>query len=82
MWATIFHISYVEILQNEPFSEIRGTVRSISDWVSEKIHFKITWEKMCQIVIISHNSAQFESKDKSHLLLLPYQGVKDLHLAK
>ena len=37
---------------------------------------------MCQIVIISHNSAQFESKDKSHLLLLPYQGVKDLHLAK
>ena len=40
---------------------------------------------MCQIVIISHNSAQFETKDKSHLLLLPYQGKKlekDLHLTK
>ena len=25
---------------------------------------------------------KFESKDKSHLLLLPYQGEKGLHLAK
>ena len=26
--------------------------------------------------------AKFESKDKSHLLLLPYQGEKGLHLTK
>ena len=64
MWAAIFHISYVKILHNEPFNEIRGTLWSISDRVSEKFHFVTTWgfskKKMCQIVIISHNSAQFE----------------------
>ena len=64
MWAAIFHISYIQILQNEPFNETRGTAESISDWVSENF---ILWqheaaaEKMCQIVIISHNSAQFEN---------------------
>ena len=43
MWAAIFHISYVQILNNEPFSDIRGTVGSISDWVSGKFHFVTTW---------------------------------------
>ena len=55
MWVAIFHISYVQILDNEPFNEIRGTVGNISDWVSEKFHFVTTWSfsrKMCQIVII------------------------------
>ena len=33
---------YVKILQNEPFNEIRGTVGSISDRVSEKFHFVTT----------------------------------------
>ena len=42
MWVAIFHIFYVKILHNEPFNEIRGTVGSISDWVSEKFHF-VTW---------------------------------------
>ena len=39
MWAAIFHISDVQILHNEPFNEIRDTVGSISDRVSEKIQF-------------------------------------------
>ena len=43
MWAPIFHISYVQILHNEPFNEIRGTVGSISDWVSKKFCFVTTW---------------------------------------
>ena len=63
MSAAIFHFFYVQLLQNEPFNEIRGTVGSISDWVSEKFHFVTTWSfstKMCQIVIISRNFAQFE----------------------
>ena len=34
---------YAQILHNEPFNEIRGTVGSISDWVSERIHFETTW---------------------------------------
>ena len=38
MWAAIFHISYFQALHNEPFNEIRDTVGSISDWVSEKFH--------------------------------------------
>ena len=29
--SPIFHISYAQILHNEPFNEIRGTVGSISD---------------------------------------------------
>ena len=33
---------YVKSLQNEPFNEIRGTVGSISDRVSEKFHFVTT----------------------------------------
>ena len=33
---------YVKILQNEAFNEIRGTVGSISDRVSEKFHFVTT----------------------------------------
>ena len=42
MWAAIFHISYVQILHNEPFNELWGTVGSISDWVSENFHFVAT----------------------------------------
>ena len=60
MWAAIFHISYVQILHNEPFNEIRDTVGSISDWVSEE--FVTTWgfsKKKCVklwlFVTISHN---------------------------
>ena len=34
---------YIEILHNELFNEITGTVGSISDWVSEKLHFVTTW---------------------------------------
>ena len=55
---------YVQTLHNEPFNEIRGTVGIISDWVSEN---SILWqyedsaEKMCQIVIINHNSARHEN---------------------
>ena len=63
MWAAIFHISDVQILHNEPFNEIRDTVGSTFDRVSEKIHFvtnDASAEKMCQIVIIGHSSAQFE----------------------
>ena len=43
MWAAIFHISDVQILHNEPFNEIWGTVWSISDWVSEKFDFVTRW---------------------------------------
>ena len=63
MWAPVFHISYVQILHNEPFNENRGTIGSISDSVLKNF---ILWqceasaEKICQIVIISHNSAQHE----------------------
>ena len=63
MWAPVFHISYVQILHNEPFNKNRGTIGSISDWVLKNF---ILWqreasaEKICQIVIISHNSAQHE----------------------
>ena len=42
MWATIFHISYAQILHNEPFNQIRGILGSISDSVSEKFHFVTT----------------------------------------
>ena len=43
MWVAIFHISYVQILDNEPFNEIRDTVGNISDWVFEKFHFVTAW---------------------------------------
>ena len=59
MWAAIFHISYVQIFHNEPFNEIRGTLieflKKFILWQHETLA-----EEMCQIVIISHNSAQFE----------------------
>ena len=43
MWVVIFHISYVQNLDNEPFNEIRGTVGKMSDWVFEKVHFVTAW---------------------------------------
>ena len=50
---------------NEPFNQVRSTVGSISDWVSEKFNFvtrhEAPAEKICQIVIISHNSVQHET---------------------
>ena len=36
-------LHYVQILHNEPFTEIRGTGGSVSDWVSEKFHIETTW---------------------------------------
>ena len=36
--------SDVQILHNERFKNILGTVRSICDWVSEKFHFVTTWD--------------------------------------
>ena len=61
----MFHISYVQTHHNEPFNEIGGSVGSISD--IEFLKNFILWqhkasaEKICQIVIISHNSVQFKA---------------------
>ena len=63
MCATIFHVTYVQILHHEPFSGIRETVENISDWVSDKFHLQqheASTEKTCQIVIISQISVPFE----------------------
>ena len=54
MWATIFHFSYVQIFQNDPFNKIRGIVGSISDWVSERFPFmtnEASAEKLSQTVL-------------------------------
>ena len=63
MWAAIFHISCVQILHNEPLNKI-GALQEA--FLIEFLKNSILWqhedsaEKMCQIVIISHNSAQNE----------------------
>ena len=42
MWTAIYQISYVLIFHIELFNEIRVTVESISDRVSEKFHIVTT----------------------------------------
>ena len=58
------YFTFLMSKSNEPFNQVRSTVGSISDSVSEKFHFvtrhEASAEKMCKIVIISHNSAQHE----------------------
>ena len=54
---------YVQILHNKSFNEVRDTVRSISDWVSEKFHFVTAWWFSTKNVAncdFSHNSSQHE----------------------
>ena len=68
IWATIFHISYVQILYNEPLNEIRGTVESICDEFLKNV---ILWkheasaETISQIDIISHSFEQIEQLNTS-----------------
>ena len=52
---------YVQILHTQPFNKIRGTVGSISDWVSEKFYLETTWGfswknvKLWLLATILHN---------------------------
>ena len=78
MCATIFHVTYVQILHHEPFNGIRETVKNISDWVSDKFHLwqhEASTEKTCQIVIISQISVPFE---KLNIFFLISQTLKIL----
>ena len=54
-------------------------VKKILKEETEKIDIRNNADKIKDTI---QTDVKFESKDKSHLLLLPYQGEKGLHLTK
>ena len=64
----------VQVLQNEPFNEIRGTVGSISDLVFEKFHFGTTWCLSRKNVLTYDYWPQFCTIWKIKYLLHPQGG--------